>query len=124
MDRRQALVAAGVPFPPVELDGTSYVIEQANNALVYPGLGLGAVVARASRITDGMLQAAAEAVAGLADLSGPGAPLLPQVQNMRTSSATVAVAVARRAAEDGVARAPLDDVIQQVKDVMWQPEYA
>ncbi|WP_434976494.1 hypothetical protein [Streptomyces puniciscabiei] len=56
-----------------------------------------------------------EAVAGLADLSGPGTPLLPQVENMRTSSATVAVAVARRAAEDGVARAPLDDVIQQVQ---------
>jgi malate dehydrogenase (oxaloacetate-decarboxylating) len=119
----KALVAAGVPFAPVELDGTSYVIGQANNALVYPGLGLGAVVARASRITDGMLQAAAEAVAGLADLSGPGAPLLPQVENLRAASATVAVAVARRAAEEEVARAQLDDVIQQVQDAMWQPEY-
>ncbi|MGW1747071.1 NAD-dependent malic enzyme [Streptomyces sp. NPDC002092] len=120
----KALVAAGVPVAPVEFDGTTYVIGQANNALLYPGLGLGAVVARASRITDGMLQAAAEAVAGLAELSGPGAPLLPQVENLRASSATVAVAVARRAAEEGVARAPLDDVIQQVQDAMWQPEYA
>ncbi|MFF4361281.1 NAD-dependent malic enzyme [Streptomyces sp. NPDC001604] len=120
----KALVAAGVPVAPVELDGTTYVVGQANNALLYPGLGLGAVVARASRITDGMLQAAAEAVAGLAELSGPGAPLLPQVENLRASSATVAVAVARRAAEEGVARAPLDDVIQQVQDAMWQPDYA
>ncbi|MFF4014944.1 NAD-dependent malic enzyme [Streptomyces sp. NPDC001843] len=119
----KALVAAGVPLPPVELDGTTYVIGQANNALVYPGLGLGATVARASRVTDGMLQAAAEAVAELADLSGPGAPLLPQVENLRASSATVAAAVARRAAEDGVARARLDDVIQQVQDAMWEPVY-
>ncbi|MFF8973903.1 NAD-dependent malic enzyme [Streptomyces sp. NPDC014995] len=120
----RALVAAGVPLPPVELDGTTYVIGQANNALVYPGLGLGAVVARASRITDGMLQAAAEAVAELADLSGPGAALLPQVENLRASSATVAAAVARRAAADGVARTALDDVVQQVQDAMWEPVYA
>ncbi|MEV5440740.1 NAD-dependent malic enzyme [Streptomyces sp. NPDC052682] len=119
----KALVAVGIPLPPVELDGTTYRIGQANNALVYPGLGLGAVVARASRITDGMLQAAAEAIADLADLSEPGAALLPQVENLRASSATVAAAVARRAAQDGVARARLDDVIQQVQDAMWQPEY-
>ncbi|MFF3333864.1 NAD-dependent malic enzyme [Streptomyces sp. NPDC002888] len=119
----KALVAAGVPLPPVELDGTTYVIGQANNALVYPGLGLGAVVARASRVTDGMLQAAAEAVADLADPSGPGAPLLPQVENLRASSATVATAVARRAAADGVAGTDLDDVVQQVQDAMWEPEY-
>ncbi|MFG3014134.1 NAD-dependent malic enzyme [Streptomyces cinerochromogenes] len=120
----RALVAAGVPLPPVELNGTSYVVAQANNALIYPGLGLGVIVSRASRITDGMFQAAAEALADLAELSGTGAPLLPQVENLRASSATVATAVARRAAGDGVARAPLDDVVQQVQDAMWQPEYA
>ncbi|MFD6173802.1 NAD-dependent malic enzyme [Streptomyces coeruleorubidus] len=119
----KALVATGIPVPPVELDGTTYVIGQANNALIYPGLGLGAVVARAERITDGMLQAAAEAAAGLADLSEPGAALLPEVRNLRTSSAVVATAVARRAAEEGIARARLDDVIQQIQDAMWQPEY-
>ncbi|UFR06736.1 NAD-dependent malic enzyme [Streptomyces sp. Go40/10] len=119
----RALVAAGVPLAPVELNGTSYVVAQANNALVYPGLGLGVIVSRASRITDGMFQAAAEALADLADPSGTGAPLLPQVENLRASSATVATAVARRATEDGVARAPLDDVVQQVQDAMWQPEY-
>ncbi|MFF5535926.1 NAD-dependent malic enzyme [Streptomyces cinerochromogenes] len=120
----RALVAAGVPLPPVELNGTSYVVAQANNALIYPGLGLGVIVSRASRITDGMFQAAAEALADLAEPSGTGAPLLPQVENLRASSATVATAVARRAAGDGVARAPLDDVVQQVQDAMWQPEYA
>ncbi|WP_405616725.1 NAD-dependent malic enzyme [Streptomyces sp. NBC_00076] len=119
----KALVAVGIPVPPVELDGTTYVIGQANNALLYPGLGLGAVVADAERITDGMLQAAAEAVAGLADLSEPGAALLPEVENLRTASAVVAAAVARRAAEEGVARARLEDVIQQIQDAMWQPEY-
>ena len=119
----RALVAAGIPLPPVELNGTTYVIGQANNALVYPGLGLGTVVARARRVTDGMLQAAAEAVAELADLSEPGAALLPHVENLRASSAAVATAVARRAEADGVAGARLDDVIQQVQDAMWQPEY-
>ncbi|WP_217238034.1 NAD-dependent malic enzyme [Streptomyces sp. AC555_RSS877] len=119
----RALVAVGIPVPPVELDGTTYDIGQANNALLYPGLGLGAVVARAERITDGMLQAAAEAVAGLADLSQPGSALLPEVENLRTSSAVVAAAVVRRAEADGVARAGLDDVIQQIQDAMWQPEY-
>ncbi|MFY7633983.1 malic enzyme-like NAD(P)-binding protein [Streptomyces sp. NY05-11A] len=70
-----------------------------------------------------MLQAAAEAVAGLADLSQPGAALLPEVRNLRASSAVVAAAVARRAAEEDVATARLDDVIQQIQDAMWQPEY-
>ncbi|CAM5617567.1 NAD-dependent malic enzyme [Streptomyces alboniger] len=69
----KALVAVGIPVPPVELDGER-AVGQANNALLYPGLGLGAVVADAERITDGMLQAAAEAVAGLATCRSPAPP--------------------------------------------------
>ena len=119
----RALVATGSPFPPVSQGGVTYRIAQANNALVFPGLGLGVAVARASRLTEGMLAAAADAVAGLSDAAAPGAPLLPPVDDLRLVSATVAVAVARAAAADGVAQRALDDPIQQVHQAMWQPEY-
>ncbi|RVX40395.1 malate dehydrogenase (oxaloacetate-decarboxylating) [Nonomuraea polychroma] len=119
----RALVATGVPADPVEHDGVTHVIGQANNAMVYPGLGLGTVVSRARRISDGMLQAAAEAVAGMVDVATPGASLLPEVENLRIVSATVAVAVARRAAEEGLARVELGNPVQQVQDAMWEPAY-
>ena len=118
-----ALVATGLPIPPVDYDGVRYWIGQANNALLYPGLGLGTIVSGASKVTDGMLLAAAEAVAGQADVSAPGASLLPAVQNLRASSATTAVAVARAAADDGVATRKADDLVQAVQDAIWQPAY-
>jgi malate dehydrogenase (oxaloacetate-decarboxylating) len=120
----RALVATGSPFDPVVHDDTTYRIAQANNALVFPGLGLGVAVARARRVSDRMLAAAADAVAGLSDATTPGAALLPPVDNLREVSATVAVAVARAAAADGLAEVALDDPIQQVHQAMWQPEYA
>jgi malate dehydrogenase (oxaloacetate-decarboxylating) len=103
---------------------TTYRIAQANNALVFPGLGLGVAVARARRVSDRMLAAVADAVAGLSDAATPGAALLPPVDNLREVSATVAVAVAKAAAADGLAEVGLDDPIQQVHQAMWQPEYA
>ena len=81
--RGKALVATGLPIPPADYEGVTYSFGQANNALVYPGLGLGAIVADASKVTDGMLLAAAEAVAGQADVTAPGASLLPAVENLR-----------------------------------------
>jgi malate dehydrogenase (oxaloacetate-decarboxylating) len=119
----RALIATGIPVRPVTYNGVTYTIGQANNAMLYPGLGLGAIVARATQISDGMFEAAAEAVAGLVDVSAPGASLLPQVENLRSVSAAVAVAVARRAAEEGLARTPLTDPVRQVEEAMWQPEY-
>jgi malate dehydrogenase (oxaloacetate-decarboxylating) len=119
----RGLIATGIPVPPVTYKGVTHTIGQANNALLYPGLGLGAIVVRAKRISDAMFEAAAEAVAGLVDVSMPGASLLPQVENLRTVSATVAVAVAERAAAEGLARVKLTDATQQVQDAMWQPEY-
>jgi malate dehydrogenase (oxaloacetate-decarboxylating) len=119
----RGLVGTGTPWPPVAYKGVDYTIGQANNALVYPGIGLGTIVARASRVTDGMLLTASEAVAGLVDARRPGAGLLPDVENMRATSATVAVAVARKAIEDGVARADLADPVQAVQDAMWQAAY-
>jgi len=120
----RALVATGSPFDPVTYRGTTYVIGQANNALVFPGLGLGAIAVRASKITDGMLSAAAHAVASLVDTSAAGAPLLPQVEALRDTSLTVAVAVAGAAIADGVAASKVpDDLAGHVQALMWQPVY-
>jgi len=121
--RGQALVATGLPIPPVDYQGVRYWIGQANNALLYPGLGLGTIVSGASKVTDAMLLAAAEAVAGQADVSASGASLLPAVENLRASSATTAIAVARAAADDGVATSKPDNLVQAVQDAMWQPAY-
>jgi malate dehydrogenase (oxaloacetate-decarboxylating) len=118
-----ALVATGLPIEPFDYDGVTYSFGQANNALVYPGLGLGAIVAGASKITDGMIQAAAEAVAGQVDVSAPGAALLPAVENLRASSATTAVAVVKAAAADRVATKKPADPVQAVQDAMWLPVY-
>ena len=119
----RALIATGSPFPPVNLGDTTYHIAQSNNALVFPGLGLGVAVAQASRISERMIAAAADAVAGLSDATTPGAPLLPNVTDLRRVSATVAVAVATTAAAEGLAQVPVTDPIQQVHSAMWRPEY-
>jgi malate dehydrogenase (oxaloacetate-decarboxylating) len=119
----RGLVGTGTPWAPVPYKGVEYAIGQANNALIYPGIGLGTIVAQASHVTDGMLFAASEAIAGLVDVSRPGAGLLPEVENLRAVSATVAVAVARRAAEDTVAQADLPDPVQAVQDATWQATY-
>jgi malate dehydrogenase (oxaloacetate-decarboxylating) len=119
----RALIATGSPFDPVPHGDVRYQIGQANNALVFPGLGLGVTVARASRITDRMLAAVADAVASLSDATRPGAPLLPPVDDLRQVSAAVGVAVAVAATEDGVAQKPVTDPIQQVHEAMWRPEY-
>jgi malate dehydrogenase (oxaloacetate-decarboxylating) len=120
----RALVATGLPWEPFDYDGVSYYFGQANNALVYPGLGLGTIVSGASKVTDGMLHAAAEAVAGQVDVSQPGAALLPAVENLRASSATSAIAVAKAATADGVATAKTNNLVQAVADAMWQPVYS
>jgi malate dehydrogenase (oxaloacetate-decarboxylating) len=119
----RALVATGSPFDPVDYDGGTYRIAQANNALVFPGLGLGVTVARAARITETMITAAAEVVAALSDATTRGASLLPPVTNLRAVSAAVAIAVAQAAQNEGLAQAPLDDPVQQVHQAMWRPQY-
>ena len=111
----KALVATGSPFDDVELDGVTYRIGQANNAALYPGLGLGAIVARASQVTDEMILAAALAVAGEAELIDAGAALLPSNVDLRPTSSVVAVAVAQAAQADGVATADLDDPVEAVR---------
>jgi malate dehydrogenase (oxaloacetate-decarboxylating) len=119
----RALIATGSPFSPVTYKGLTYVVAHASNAMLYPGLTLGAIVARASRISDGMFAAAANAVSSLVAVSQVGASLLPHVDDLRGVSLTVAVAVAEAAGAEGLARVKLRDIVQQVQDAMWQPDY-
>jgi malate dehydrogenase (oxaloacetate-decarboxylating) len=119
----RALTAVGIPVEPVEYKGVTYTIGQANNALLYPGLGLGTIVSGARHVTDNMLLAAAEAVASQVDVSKIGDSLLPPVSNLRASSATVAIAVAKAAVADGVATKSCDNLVQEVEDAMWWPTY-
>ncbi len=119
----RALVATGSPFPPVSYGGVEYQVAQANNALIFPGLGLGVTVSRARRVSDGMLVAAADALAGLADASAPGAAVLPPVTSLRDVSARVAEAVARAARAEGLSDVPLDGLAERVRQAMWEPAY-
>ncbi|MDT5303849.1 MAG: hypothetical protein QOG79_7273 [Mycobacterium sp.] len=119
----KALVATGCPIAPVEYDRTNYAIGQANNVLVFPGIGLGVIVAGAWRVTKGMLDAAAKALAREADPTTLGAALLPDVKDLRALSAVVAEAVYHAAVEDGVATKDPDNVAQAIIDTMWLPEY-
>jgi malate dehydrogenase (oxaloacetate-decarboxylating) len=117
------LTATGSPFDPVTYRDRTYRIAQANNALVFPGLGLGVAVAKARRISDGMITAASDAVADLSDATSPGASLLPSMDDLRTVSAAVAIAVADAATKEGLAQTELTDPIQQIHDAMWRPVY-
>jgi malate dehydrogenase (oxaloacetate-decarboxylating) len=119
----RVLTATGSPFDPVTYQDRTYHIAQANNALVFPGLGLGVTVAKARRISDEMITAAADAVARMSDATRTGSSLLPPMDDLRTVSASVAVAVAKAAVDEGLAQTELHDPIQQIHDAMWRPVY-
>ena len=120
----KALVATGVPVDPVTAsNGVTYEIGQANNMLVYPGLGLGTIVAKAKVLSDGMISAAAHALGGMVDASQPGAPVLPPVSRLSEMSFRVAVAVAKQAVAEGLNQVEIDDVEAAVKAAQWTPEY-
>jgi malate dehydrogenase (oxaloacetate-decarboxylating) len=119
----RALIATGSPFPPVPYGGVEYQVAQANNALIFPGLGLGVTVSRARRVSDGMLAAAARALAAMTDASAPGAAVLPPVTRLREVSAAVAEAVARAAQAEGLSGVPLDGLPERVRAAMWEPAY-
>lgn len=118
-----ALVATGSPFEPVEYDAKTYRIGQANNALMFPGLGLGVIVCRAATMPPSLFIAAARALAKLADPTDPAKGLLPDISRLREVSATVAVDVVNTATAAGIARVEVTDPIESVHEAMWQPEY-
>ncbi len=119
----KALIATGSPFADVEYNGVSYEIGQSNNAFVFPGLGLGAIVAKAQIISKGMFTAAANAVAQMCDSSQLGSSLLPSIEKLHDVSIYVAVEVAKAAIEEGIAKAEITDVAKAVVDAAWEPEY-
>jgi malate dehydrogenase (oxaloacetate-decarboxylating) len=119
----RAVIATGSPFAPVRLSGRTYPIAQANNALVFPGLGLGTIVTRARTVSDGMLAAAAGAVAALTEPGSTEAAVLPAVENLRPLSVRVAGAVAIAAIEEGLARVTPTDLEAEIHRIMWQPVY-
>lgn len=119
----KALVVTGSPSDPVEYNGVTYTIGQANNALLYPGLGLGIIVAKSKVVTDNMLSAAAHGIASLQDLSKPGAPLLPPVSRLRDASKLVATAVVKAAMDEGINRAKIKNAEEAVENEIWEAYY-
>jgi malate dehydrogenase (oxaloacetate-decarboxylating) len=120
----RALVATGSAFDPVTYAWTTHYIGQANNAFAFPGIGLGATLVGATRVTDGMLLAAAEAISSQVDASIEGAPLLPEVDALHATSVAVAAAVGRAAIAEGVARWALPEPAEEAAEAaMWRPEY-
>ena len=119
----KAFVATGIPSDDIEYNGVNYVIGQANNALIYPGLGLGMLASEASLLTDEMIGAAAHALSGIVDITKPGAPVLPPFKYVAEVSLKVATAVAKKAQEQGLARAAEQDMEKAVRDFRWTPKY-
>ncbi len=119
----RAAIATGSPFAPVKIRGRVHEIAQANNALVFPGLGLGVAVCRSARVTDAMIAAAAEAIAKITHVAHPADALLPSIKELRMVSATVAVAVVEAACAEGVATVVPENVIEAVYEHIWLPKY-
>ena len=119
----KAFVATGIPADTVSYKGVDYVIGQANNALIYPGLGLGMLASEASLLTDEMIGAAAHSLSGIVNPGQPGAPVLPPFKYVADVSIKVAEAVAKKAQEQGLTRAKETDMAKAVRDLKWYPEY-
>jgi len=119
----KTFVATGIPSGTISYKGVDYVIGQANNALIYPGLGLGMLASEASLLTDEMIGAAAHSLSGIIDITKPGAPVLPPFKYVADVSIKVAEAVANKAKEQGLARAKETNMDKAVRDLKWYPKY-
>ena len=119
----KAFVATGIPSDNVDYKGVSYQIGQANNALIYPGLGLGMLASEAKLLTDEMIGAAAHSLSGIVDSGKPGAPVLPPFAYVAEVSSKVAEAVAKKAQEQGLAQSKETDMTKAVSELKWYPKY-
>ena len=119
----KAFVATGIPSGTISYKGVDYVIGQANNALIYPGLGLGMLASEASLLTDEMIGAAAHSLSGIIDITKPGAPVLPPFKYVADVSIKVAEAVANKAKEQCLAHAKETNMDKAVHDLKWYPKY-
>ncbi len=118
-----ALIATGSPFGTIKHGEIYHTIAQANNALIFPGLGLGVSIVQAKRVSPEMIYAAADALAGLMNEYRPGASLLPSMADLRLVAATIAKAVAETAEAQGLARRPMTNPINDIYQHMWKPRY-
>ncbi len=121
----RAVIGTGTPFPPLIRDGKTFKVDQTNNSYVFPGVGLGAIAVRAKRISDGMMMAAALAVAAASPARGnPKANLLPPVTGLRDMAMAVALAVARQAHKEGLTDGIESDRIEDlIREKVWTPHY-
>lgn len=119
----RAMVATGIPAEPVEYNGVTYIIGQANNALIYPGLGLGSIAVNASLLTDEMISSAAHSLSEFLEINVKGAAVLPPVSKLTQFSETVANAVAECAVKQGLNRVQTNDVKRTVQSLIWKPVY-
>jgi malate dehydrogenase (oxaloacetate-decarboxylating) len=121
----RAVVGAGSPFPPLMRKGKPFGVDQTNNSYIFPGVGLGAVATRARRISDGMLMAAAKALAELSPAKkDPDANLLPPVTLLRDVAIAVAIAVAKQAVAEGLTESGSVEAAEvDVRAKMWAPRY-
>ncbi len=121
----RALVGTGSPFPPVEVNGRTVRVSQINNSFIFPGLALGILVSRARRVTEGMMMAAAKALAAQSPAaSDPTAPLLPDVAESRRVAVAVAESVARQAMAEGIAEiADSSAISDTIEAYVWEPVY-
>jgi malate dehydrogenase (oxaloacetate-decarboxylating) len=122
----RALVATGSPFPPVRVDGVERVIGQCNNCFVFPGLGFAAMAVGAREVSEGMIDACIEALAGAIPASmDPEAPLMPSLREVQRVSRTVAEAVALAAVEEELARRASSpaEAMERLEACTWRPDY-
>ncbi|TLQ04810.1 NAD-dependent malic enzyme [Pediococcus stilesii] len=119
----QALIATGIPVDDIEYNGVTYQIGQANNALVYPGLGLGVIASTAKVLNDTMISKAAHSLGGIVDVSKPGAAVLPPVSKLSDFSNTVAEAIAQSAVDQRLTKEAIGDVKKAVQNARWTAKY-
>lgn len=119
----RALVATGIPADPVTYKEVTYDIGQANNALIYPGLGLGAIAVGAKLLSDQMISKAAHSLGGIVDTTKPGAATIPPVSKLTEFSETIAIAVGEEAIAQKLATLEGTDVKAMVTAIKWEPEY-
>ncbi|ALF21275.1 NAD-dependent malic enzyme [Fusobacterium animalis] len=119
----KALIATGIPADPVEYNGVTYEIGQANNALIYPALGLGAIASTAKLMTNEMISKAAHSLGGIVDTTKPGAATLPPVSKLTEFSQRVAEAVGQCALDQKLNREDITDIKAAIEKIKWIPKY-
>ena len=119
----KALVATGIPSDPIELNVITYEIGQANNALIYPGLGLGIIATKSKIVNDKIISAAAHSLGGIIDTTKPGAAVLPPVSKLTEFSETVALAVGQSVLDQKLNTESLNNLKEAIKNTKWIPKY-